>query len=35
MINDRGEKMEIAGPSTPVEVIGFDSVPRRETISPW
>jgi translation initiation factor IF-2 len=28
MINDRGEKMEIAGPSTPVEVIGFDSVPQ-------
>ena len=28
MINDRGEKMEIAGPSTPVEVIGFESVPQ-------
>jgi translation initiation factor IF-2 len=27
MINDRGEKIENAGPSTPVEVIGFDSVP--------
>jgi translation initiation factor IF-2 len=27
MINDRGEKMEEAGPSTPVEVIGFSSVP--------
>ena len=28
MINDRGEKMETAGPSTPVEVIGFSSVPQ-------
>ena len=28
MINDRGEKMEEAGPSTPVEVIGFSSVPQ-------
>jgi translation initiation factor IF-2 len=28
MINDRGERMETAGPSTPVEVIGFDSVPQ-------
>jgi translation initiation factor IF-2 len=27
MINDRGEKIENAGPSTPVEVIGLDSVP--------
>ena len=27
MINDRGEKIESAGPSTPVEVIGFSSVP--------
>jgi translation initiation factor IF-2 len=27
MINDHGEKMESAGPSTPVEVIGFSSVP--------
>jgi translation initiation factor IF-2 len=27
MINDHGEKMESAGPSTPVEVIGFPSVP--------
>ncbi|MGB9699358.1 MAG: translation initiation factor IF-2 [Thermodesulfobacteriota bacterium] len=27
MINDRGEKIEQAGPSTPVEVIGFPSVP--------
>jgi translation initiation factor IF-2 len=27
MINDYGEKMESAGPSTPVEVIGFPSVP--------
>jgi len=28
MINDRGEKMEEAGPSTPVEVIGFSRVPQ-------
>ena len=28
MINDRGEKIEEAGPSTPVEVIGFSSVPQ-------
>ena len=28
MINDRGEKIETAGPSTPVEVIGFSSVPQ-------
>ena len=28
MTNDRGEKMEEAGPSTPVEVIGFSSVPQ-------
>ncbi len=27
MINDRGQRIESAGPSTPVEVIGFDSVP--------
>ncbi len=27
LINDRGQKMETAGPSTPVEVIGFPSVP--------
>ena len=27
MINDRGQRIENAGPSTPVEVIGFDSVP--------
>ncbi|MCX5908186.1 MAG: translation initiation factor IF-2, partial [Deltaproteobacteria bacterium] len=27
MINDRGQKVERAGPSTPVEVIGFSSVP--------
>jgi translation initiation factor IF-2 len=27
MINDRGEKIERGGPSTPVEVIGFSSVP--------
>ncbi len=27
MINDRGEKIESAGPSTPVEVIGLSSVP--------
>jgi len=27
MINDRGEKIENAGPSTPVEVIGLSSVP--------
>lgn len=27
MINDRGEKIEQAGPATPVEVIGFPSVP--------
>ncbi len=27
MINDHGEKIESAGPSTPVEVIGFSSVP--------
>ena len=27
MINDRGERIESAGPSTPVEVIGFSSVP--------
>lgn len=27
MINDRGEKIKEAGPSTPVEVIGFPSVP--------
>jgi translation initiation factor IF-2 len=27
MINDRGQRIETAGPSTPVEVIGFDSVP--------
>jgi translation initiation factor IF-2 len=27
MINDHGEKMESAGPSTPVEVIGFANVP--------
>ena len=27
LINDRGEKMESAGPSTPVEVIGLSSVP--------
>jgi translation initiation factor IF-2 len=27
MINDRGEKIESAGPSTPVEVIGLASVP--------
>lgn len=27
MINDRGEKIDQAGPSTPVEVIGFPSVP--------
>jgi len=27
MINDHGEKIEKAGPSTPVEVIGFPSVP--------
>jgi translation initiation factor IF-2 len=27
MINDRGEKMESVGPSTPVEVIGLSSVP--------
>src|SRR5512138_1790776 len=28
MNNDRGEKIESAGPSTPVEVIGFSSVPQ-------
>jgi len=28
MTNDRGERMEEAGPSTPVEVIGFSSVPQ-------
>ena len=28
MTNDRGEKIETAGPSTPVEVIGFSSVPQ-------
>jgi translation initiation factor IF-2 len=28
MINDRGEKIEEAAPSTPVEVIGFDRVPQ-------
>ena len=27
MINDHGKKMESAGPSTPVEVIGFPNVP--------
>ena len=27
MINDRGQKVENAGPSTPVEVIGFSEVP--------
>jgi len=27
MINDRSQRIESAGPSTPVEVIGFDSVP--------
>jgi len=27
MSNDRGQRIETAGPSTPVEVIGFDSVP--------
>jgi translation initiation factor IF-2 len=27
MINDRGQRIDNAGPSTPVEVIGFDSVP--------
>jgi translation initiation factor IF-2 len=27
MINDRGEKIDTAGPSTPVEVIGLSSVP--------
>lgn len=27
MINDRGERVESAGPSTPVEVMGFDDVP--------
>lgn len=27
MINDRGERVEAAGPSTPVEVMGFDDVP--------
>ena len=27
MINDRGERIQEAGPSTPVEVIGFSSVP--------
>jgi translation initiation factor IF-2 len=28
MINDLGQKIESAGPSTPVEVIGFSSVPQ-------
>ncbi len=27
MINDRGERVDTAGPSTPVEVMGFDDVP--------
>jgi translation initiation factor IF-2 len=27
MINDRGQRIEVAGPSTPVEVIGLSSVP--------
>lgn len=27
MLNDKGEKTEIAGPSTPVEITGLDSVP--------
>ena len=27
MINDRGERVDSAGPSTPVEVMGFDDVP--------
>ena len=27
MINDRGERVESAGPSVPVEVMGFDDVP--------
>lgn len=26
-INDRGERVESAGPSVPVEVMGFDDVP--------
>lgn len=28
MVNDRGMKIEMAGPSIPVEVIGFSSVPK-------
>ena len=27
MINDRGERVQDAGPGTPVEIMGFDSVP--------
>ncbi|EJX01569.1 translation initiation factor IF-2, partial [gut metagenome] len=27
MINDRGEKIKKAGPSTPVEVLGLNDVP--------
>lgn len=27
MLNDKGEKAEVAGPSTPVEITGLDSVP--------
>ena len=27
LINDRGERVEEAGPSTPVEIMGFDEVP--------
>ncbi len=27
MINDRGERVEEAGPATPVEIMGFDEVP--------
>ena len=27
LINDRGEKVKEAGPSTPVEIMGFDEVP--------
>ena len=27
MINDRGERVDTAGPSTPVEIMGFDDVP--------